>query len=92
MPALAIIVMSASTIPFSFNQNATVPATSRNGNPDEKPSKHIVHAAGCENARHMEGLLAGEAADSVGIVDDVRCVVREAFVAIDGTVLESIAQ
>ena len=49
-------VMSFSSMPLSFSQYASVPATSRNGRPDEKPKKNIVHAAGCVNAFHTEGL------------------------------------
>src|SRR5690242_18206186 len=56
MPALAIMVMSRSTMCSDLSQYASVPATSRNGRPDENPKKHIVHAAGCVNARHTEGL------------------------------------
>src|ERR1700729_3794342 len=92
MPALAIIVMSFSTMPFSFSQNAKVPATSRNGKPEEKPSRHIVLAAGCENARHTDGLRTPGALGSVGIVNRVRRMVGEALLTIDRAATQSIAQ
>src|SRR6185437_9951720 len=84
--------MSVSSMPFSFSQYASVPATSRNGRPEEKPRKHIVHAAGCVNARHTDGLAGRSTVGSVGIVDDVRRVVGEAFIAIDRARLEALAQ
>ena len=48
--------MFFSSSPFSVNQYASVPATSRNGMPEAKPKKNIVHADGCANARQTEGL------------------------------------
>ena len=56
MPALAMIVISLSSMPLSLSQYASVPATSRNGRPEEKPKKNIVHAAGCVKAFHTDGL------------------------------------
>ena len=35
----------------------SVPATSRNGRPDEKPNRNIVHAAGWANAFQTEGFF-----------------------------------
>src|SRR3546814_623863 len=92
MPALAIIVMSASSMPFSFSQYASVPATSRNGRPEEKPNRHIVHAAGWVKACHTDGFAGRCAVASVGIVDRVRRVVGEALVAIDRAPAQTFAQ
>src|SRR6478735_1264229 len=66
MPALAMMVISLSTMPCSFSQYASVPATSRNGRPDENPKKNIVHAAGCEKDFHTDGrfALTGGAGDA----------------------------
>src|SRR5690349_14391024 len=58
MPALAMTVISLSSMPPSRSQYASVPATSRNGRPEENPKKNIVHAAGCANAFQTEGLTA----------------------------------
>src|SRR5512135_975618 len=74
MPALAIMVMSAMTIPRCLSQYASVPATSKKGRPDEKPKNSIVHAAGVAKARHNDGLCTATA-PSIGIVDRVRRVV-----------------
>src|SRR6185312_5981259 len=92
IPALAIIVMSVSSMPFSFSQYASVPATSRNGRPEEKPRKHIVHAAGCVNARHTDGLAGRRTTGSVSIVDGIRGMVGEALIAVDRAGLEALAQ
>src|ERR1700761_8811688 len=91
MPALAIIVMSLSTMPFSFSQYAKVPATSRNGRPEENPRNAIVHADGWVNACQIEG-FPGFAAGSVGIVDDIGRVIGEAFVAVDRAGFQAVAQ
>src|SRR5260221_737100 len=78
MPALAIIVMLLMSIWFSFSQYASVPATSRNGRPEEKPKNSIVHAAGCANARQTDGLAGAAVTDGlVGIVDRKRRVIRK---------------
>src|SRR5690349_16011063 len=83
MPALAIIVISSSLMPFSFSQYASVPATSRNGRPEENPNNAIVPAAGCAKACQIDGLREGAAGGSVGIVDRVRRMVGESLLAVD---------
>ena len=68
-------------MPCSFSQYASVPATSRNGRPDEKPKKNIVHAAGCANARQTEALVAASrrvAAVAHRVVHGVRRMVGKA--------------
>src|SRR5690349_11356892 len=92
MPALAIIVMSRSSMPRSLSQYASVPATSRNGRPEAKPNSSIVHAAGCANACQMEARGATPCFVSVTIVHAVRCVVGEARLARDRTGAQALAQ
>src|SRR5512139_2769908 len=94
MPALAIMVISDSTTPRSFSQNASVPATSRNGRPEEKPNTAMVQAAGCANAFQIDGRAAATSAatGSVGIVDRIRRVVGEALLAVDGALAQPLAQ
>src|SRR5689334_4597638 len=80
------MVMLFSSIPCSFNQYASVPATRRNGKPEEKPNRKSVHAAGCVKACHTEGLRTFSAAvvlTSDVVVDGIRCVVGEAWIARD---------
>jgi hypothetical protein len=91
MPALAIIVMLFSTIPLSFSQSDRVTETSRNGSPEENPSRHIVPAAGCEKARQIDGLRLTITATSVGIVNDVRRMIGEALVAVDRAARQAMA-
>src|SRR5690349_4671332 len=83
--------MSFSSMPFSLSQYANVPATSRNGRPEENPNSAIVPAAGCAKARQIEGLRGG-AAGSVGIVDRVRRMVGEALLAVDRAGAHALAQ
>src|SRR5690349_20611153 len=86
------MVISSSLMPFSFSQYASVPATSRNGSPEENPNSAIVPPAGCANARQIEGLRGAAAAGSVGIVDRVRCVVGEALLPVDRAGAHAVAQ
>ena len=99
MPALAIIVMSFSTMPFSFSQYASVPATSRNGRPEENPNSSMVHAAGWANDFQTDGLarvasFAGRFSPtaSVGIINNIRRVIGEPLVAVDRAVRQPVAQ
>src|ERR1035437_5871164 len=99
MPALAIIVMSFRTMPFSLSQYASVPATSRNGSPDEKPNRNIVHAAGCVNAFQTEGLAgldSAAAAAAIGasgtVVDNVRRVIGKPRRRVDRAAFEACPQ
>src|SRR5690349_22421203 len=78
-------------MPFSFNQYASVPATSRNGRPEENPNNAMVPAAGCAKARQIEG-LRGAATGSVGIVDRVGRMVGEALLAVDRAGAHALAQ
>ena len=99
MPALAMMVISFSSMPLSFSQYASVPATSRKGSPEEKPKKNIVHAAGCVNAAHTDG-LAGLASTTTavighlrqGVVDDEGRVVGEARLRMDRARTQPVAQ
>src|SRR5690349_3341057 len=84
--------MSFSSMPFSLSQYANVPATSRNGRPEENPNSAIVPAAGCAKARQIEGLRGAGAAGSVGIVDRVRRMVGEALLAIDRAGAQALGQ
>src|SRR5690348_10141995 len=92
MPALAIIVMSRSSIPRSLSQYASVPATSRNGRPEAKPNNSIVHAAGWANACQIETRAAAPLFASVTIVDAVGRVVGEARITRDRARAQAIAQ
>src|SRR5690348_8511936 len=86
------MVISSSLMPFSFSQYASVPATSRNGRPEEKPRNAIVPAAGCAKARQIDGLPGGAATGSVGIVDRVGRMVGEALITVDRAVAHTLAQ